>query len=139
MATAIAPERKADTSVLAEERPFTRGSVWIVEFIRVKPGHDLEYWKVLSNTWKKILDEEKKEGTVLSYKILSGYPSSRDDFNVILMVESPNYAALDQQDKMDAVIKKVHGSLGAAQESFRMREEIRESLGGRLMREIQLK
>ncbi|OLC57433.1 MAG: hypothetical protein AUH85_03405 [Chloroflexi bacterium 13_1_40CM_4_68_4] len=139
MATAIAPERKTETSALADERPFTRGSVWMVEFIRVKPGRDLEYWKVLAQTWKKILDEEKKEGSVLSYKILSGYPTSRDDFTAILMVESPNFAAFDQSDKMDAIVKKVHGSLGAAQESFRMREDIRENLGGRLMREIHLK
>jgi hypothetical protein len=139
MATATAPARAPDTSSVDQERPWTLGSVWTVDFIRLKPGHNLEYGRELAATWKKMLDEEKKEGRVLSYKILTGMPSNRDDFTHMLLTEFPNYGVFDQQEKMDAVVKKVVGSLGGLNEMFRKREEIRENMGTRMLRELHLK
>lgn len=139
MATAVASERKNEVTALDQERPWTVESVWSVDFIRVKSGHDLDYGRALADTWKKAMDEHKKNGIVLSYKILSGPPSSREDFTHLLMIEFPNYAALDQRDKMDAAVKKVFGSLGGMQEMFRKREEIREAIGTRLLRELRFK
>ena len=139
MATATAPTRATDTSTLEQERPWTAGSVWQVDFIRLKAGHGLDYGRELAASWKKVMDEHKKQGIVLSYKILSGIPSNRDDFTHMLMIEFPNFAALDQQDKMDAAVKKVFGSLAGFQEMFRKREEIREALGSRLLREMHFK
>jgi hypothetical protein len=139
MATATAPARASETGNLDQERPWTAGSVWVVDFIRLKPGHTLDYGRELAATWKKVLDEQRKQGLVLSYKILTGSPSSRDEFTHMLMVEFPNYAAFDEQAKMDAAVKKVFGSLGGLNEMFRKREEIREAIGTRLLREMHLK
>src|SRR5512132_3305054 len=123
MATATAPARVTETSDLEQERPWTVGSVWAIDFIRVKSGQDLEYGRGLADTWKKAMDEHKKNGLVLSYKILAGPASNRDDFTHMLMIEFPNYAALDQRDKMDAMVSKVFGSLEGMQEMLRKREE----------------
>jgi hypothetical protein len=139
MAVATAPTRATETSTLDNERPWTPGSVWAVDFIRVKPGQDLEYGKGLADTWKRAMDEHKKNGIVLSYKILAGMPATRDDFTHLLMIEFPNYAALDQRDKFDSAVKKVFGSLEGMQEMFRKREEIREAIGSRLLRELRFK
>ena len=139
MATAVAPERKNEVSALDQERPWTLGSVWSVDFIRLKPGHTLDYGRELAATWKKMLDDQKKQGIVLSYKILTGAPSNRDDFTHMLMVEFPNYGVFDQQDKMDEAVKKVFGSLGGINEAVRKREEIREAIGTRVLRELRLK
>jgi len=139
MATAVAPERKNEVSALDQERPWTLGSVWSVDFIRLKPGHNLDYGRELAATWKKMLDDQKKQGIVLSYKILAGAPSNRDDFTHMLMVEFPNYGVFDQQDKMDEAVKKVFGSLGGINEAVRKREEIREAIGTRVLRELRLK
>jgi len=139
MATAVAPQSKTDPDTIEQERPWTAGSVWTVDFIRVKSGHGLEYGRQLAATWKKALEENKKQGLVLSYKILSGVPSNREDFTHMLMIEYPNFAVLDQQDKVDATMKKVFGSLGGLQEVFRKREEMREAIGTRLLREYHLK
>jgi hypothetical protein len=139
MATATAPARATETGNLEQERPWTVGSVWAIDFIRVKSGQDLEYGRGLAETWKKAMDEHKKNGIVLSYKILAGPPSNRDDFTHLLMIEFPNYAALDQRDKMDAGVKKVFGSLEGMQAMLRKREEIREAIGTRLLREMQFK
>ena len=139
MATVVASQSKTNPDTIEQERPWTAGSVWSVDFIRLKPGHGLEYGRELAATWKKMLDEQKKQGVVLSYKILTGMPSNRDDFTHMLMIEFPNYAVFDQQDRMDATLKKVFGSLGGFQEMFRKREEIREAIGTRLLREMHLK
>ncbi|HEV8230357.1 MAG TPA: hypothetical protein VGQ86_10385 [Candidatus Limnocylindria bacterium] len=139
MATAVASQSKTNPDTIEQERPWTAGSVWSVDFIRLKPGHTLEYGRELAATWKKALEENKKQGLVLSYKILTGMPSNREDFTHMLMVEYPNYAVFDQQDRIDATLKKVFGSLGGFQEMFRKREEIREAIGTRLLREMHLK
>jgi hypothetical protein len=139
MAIATAPARKTETSSLDNERPWTAESVWAVDFIRVKPGQDIEYGRRLADTWKKAMDEHKKNGIVLSYKILTGPPSTRDDFTHLLMIEFPNFAALDERDKFDAAVKKVFGSLGGMEEMYRKREEVREAIGTRLLREMRFK
>lgn len=139
MATAIAPDRKTDTTTLDAERVLTPTSVWGIDFIRVKEGYDLEYSRRLKDSWKRSLDEHIKNGIVLSYKILAGSPSNRDDFTHMLMVEFPNYAALDQREKFDASLKKVFGSLEAFQDMYRKRQEVREAIGQRLLREFRFK
>ena len=139
MATEVAPDRATETTPLDDERPWTPGSVWAVDFIRVKEGHEIEYGRRLADTWKKVLEEQMKQGVVLSYKILSGMPSSREDFTHLLMIEFPNYAALDQRAKLDSSVKKVFGSLQSAQEMFRKRQEVCEAIGSRLLREMHFK
>ena len=139
MSTTTAPRQKTGERTIAEERPFTPGSVWTVQFTRTKPGRGLDYWRQIATTLRTQLEEEKKQGVVLSYRFLTSVPASRDDFNVMVMIEYPNLAALDDWDKADAAMKKVHGSLAAAQASLQQREEVREVIGGKLMREIHLK
>ena len=139
MATATSPTRATETSDVEQERPWTPGSVWAVEYVRVKQGRDLEYGRQLAETWKKAMDEHKKNGLVLSYKILAGPAANREDFTHLLMIEFPNYAALDQRDKMDTMVKTVFGSLGGMQEMLRKREDIREQIGSRLLREVHFK
>ena len=139
MASVVAPESKSESSTIAQERPWTLGSVWNVQFIRLNPGQGLEYARQLAATWKKELDAQKKEGLVLSYKIMSGPAQNREDFTHMLMVEYPNFGALDQLDKFDATAKKVYGSLASAQEMMRKRQEIREIIGSRLFRELHFK
>jgi hypothetical protein len=139
VATTVTPDQRTQARTIEDERPWTAGSVWSVDFIRVKPGRNVEYARVLKETWAKVLEEQKKEGLVLSYKILGGMPSNREEFTHVLMVEYPNYAAFDQQDKFDAVLKRTIGSLGSFQEMMREREEFREALGTRLLREFRLK
>jgi hypothetical protein len=57
----------------------------------------------------------------------------------MLMIEFPNYAALDERDKGDAAVKKIFGSLGGMEEILRKREEIRDAIGIRLLREMRFK
>jgi hypothetical protein len=139
MATAVAPDRKVDAQRDSDEQPFTLGSVWMVQLIRVKPGHNIEYMRDLAATDKRLFEELKKEGLILSYKILGGMPASREDFNTIVMIEYPNYAAFDKVEKYDEVRRRVIGSLGEAQQFAQKRAEIREVIGAKVMQENRLK
>jgi len=139
MATATAPARATATEGVEQERPWTSGSVWSIEFIRVKSGQDLQYGRALADSWKKAMEENKKNGVILSYKILAGPPANRDDFTHLLMIEFPNFAALDEQDKFDATVKKLFGSLASIEEALRKREGMREAIGMKLMREMRFK
>jgi len=59
-------------SVYAQvNRPYRNGSVWNVSFIRIKPGMDTAYMNYIAGQWKAEQEAQKKDGNILSYKVLS--------------------------------------------------------------------
>ena len=108
--------------------------------IKTKTGLADEYFKQITETVKPVYDEEKKQKVILNYKILNGEASSPHDFNILILVEYPNWAAFDNlRDKMDPVIAKVMGSEEQRKEMAVKRLDVREILGVKTMREITLK
>jgi len=124
----------------AEDVPYTEGSVYDITFIRTKPGGEDAYIKFLSTTWKSLQEQAKSEGLIVSYKVISGAAANKDDWDLALVVEFKNMAALDGLDaKERALIEKMAGSSMKANEAATKRGEIREILGSKLCREIILK
>ena len=122
------------------DAPYTEGTVWNITMVKTKPGLGDQYLKGLAKTFKGALDEAKKQNLIVSYKILLGDPATPQDFNILLMVESKNMAALDNaREKFDPIAKKVVGSIEEQEKTAVQRLEIREIVGGKLMREITLK
>jgi len=120
--------------------PYNEGSVWTLTMIKTKTGLADEYFKQITGTVKPVYDEEKKQKVILDYKILNGEASSPHDFNILILVEYPNWAAFDNlRDKMDPIIAKVMGSEEQRKEMAVKRLDIREILGTKTMREITLK
>jgi len=108
--------------------------------IKTKAGLTDEYLKQITTTVKPVYEEAKKQKIVLSYKILDGEASDSHDFNILILVEYPNYAALDTlRDKMEPVMSKVMGSEEQRKDMAVKRLDIREILGTKTMREIMLK
>ena len=108
--------------------------------IKTKPGLNDEYLKQITTTVKPVYDEAMKQKIILSYKILNGEASDSHDFNILILVEYPNYAALDtQREKMDPVLTKVMGSDEQRKNMMVKRLDVREILGTKTMREITLK
>jgi hypothetical protein len=125
---------------LADDRPYTEGSVVDVSFIRTKPGMFDKYMKWLDTQRKQEMDELKKAGVIVSYGVFAVEPRSPHDPDVILTVTYKNMAALDDLDaKSDAIMKKVYGSLDAAEKGDADREAMREVVGSELIRELALK
>ena len=125
-------------SVYAQiRRPFRNGPVWTISFIRMKPGMDTAYLSYVATDWKKEQQALKKDGQILSYKVLTMEGHGPQDFNVMLMTEYKDLATMEANDqKADDLAQKVVGNDEVQMEGYRKRLEIREVLGTRLAREM---
>jgi hypothetical protein len=122
------------------DAPYTEGPVWNITMVKAKPGMGDEYLKSLAKTLKLSLEEAKKQNLVVDYKILLGDASTPQDFNILIMVESKNMAALDNgREKFDPIARKIVGTTDQQQAIQVKRLDIREIMGAKLMREITLK
>ncbi len=120
--------------------PYNEGPVWTLTMIKTKAGLADEYLKQITGTVKPVYEEEKKQKIILDYKILNGEASGPQDFNILILVEYPNWAALDNlRDKMDPIVAKVMGTEEQRRDTAVKRLDIREILGTKTMREITLK
>src|SRR6201981_3717279 len=120
--------------------PYNEGPVWTLTMIKTKTGLSDDYIKQITGTVKPVYDEEKKQKIILDYKILNGEASNPHDFNILILVEYPNWAAFDTlRDKMDPVVEKVMGSEEQRTQLAVKRLDDREILGTKPMRELPLK
>jgi hypothetical protein len=120
--------------------PYTEGAVWQITMVKTKPGMSDDYLKALAKIFKATNDEAKKQGIITDYKILAGDSATQQDFDMLLMVEYPNMAALDGlRDKTDPINAKLIGTDDQQRDLAVKRLQIREIMGGKLMREITLK
>src|SRR5947207_14808706 len=86
--------------------PYNEGSVWTLSMIKTKTGLEDEYLKQITGTVKPVYEEAKKQKIVLSYKILNGESSNPHDFNLLILVEYPNWAAFDTRSEERRVGKE---------------------------------
>src|SRR4030095_13993134 len=85
-------------------RPYRNASVWNIAFIRIKPGMDTAYMNYLAGPWKANQEAAKKEGLILSYKVISTEGHTPGDWNVMLMTEYKDLASMEaNEDKADAL------------------------------------
>ncbi len=120
--------------------PYIEGPVWTLTMIKTKTGLGDDYIKQITGTVKPVYDEEKKQKIILDYKILNGEASGPQDFNILILVEYPNWASFDSlRDKMDPIVEKVMGTEDQRRATAVKRLDIREILGTKTMREITLK
>ena len=121
-------------------RPYTEGSVWELTMVRTTYGMSDDYLRSLGTTWKHTLDEAKKQGLILSYKVLSTNASGPDDWDLLLMVEYKNWAVFDGlRDKMDPIERKVVGTEDQMRQLMTKRLDVRRILGGKTGQELILK
>ena len=125
-------------SVYAQvNRPYRNGSVWNVSFIRIKPGMDTAYMNYIAGQWKSEQEAQKKDGNILSYKVLSVEAHTPGEWNLMLMTEYKSLAAMEaSEDKAEAVAQRVVGNDEKQTQGYRERLEIRDVMGARLAREI---
>lgn len=127
-------------ALLAQEH-YTEGPVWRISLIRVKPTHMDDYLTSMRQQLKPFYEEEKRQGTILDYKIfLKETKDNPEDWDICLAFEYKNHAAMDGlSGKAEAVRDKVLGGKQAAQQSAEKRQEIREIISSTLLQEIFLK
>src|SRR5690349_671140 len=93
------------------DAPYTEGPVWQITMVKTKYGMTDDYLKALTKSFKGSMEEAKKQGLIVDYKIFLGGASSPQDFDILLMTASKNMAALDNaREKFDPIARKVEGA-----------------------------
>lgn len=127
-------------SIFAQvSRPYRNGSVWEIGFIRVKPGMDTAYLNYLASDWKRNQEAAKREGLILSYKVLMTEAHGSMDWNLLLLTEYKDLATMEANEpKAEALAQRIIGDDQKQMQGYKERLEIREVMGQRLAREIVL-
>jgi len=124
----------------AADRPYTMGSVWSVTLVRVKYGMDQQYLTDLAGTFKRTLDEARRQNLILSYKVLDGGSANKDDWNLLILVEQKNWALFDTPpETFDAIAEKMVGPEKQQLELLVKRSDMREIVGTKNLQEILFK
>jgi hypothetical protein len=124
----------------ATDRPYTEGTVSIVNSLRTKPGMYDTYMKYLATTYRQLMEEAKKAGHVVDYNVYSTSPRGPNDPNVYLVVTYKNMAALDGlSDRMDGIQQKIVGSPEQRDAAAIDREKMRTMVGSEMIRHVVFK
>jgi hypothetical protein len=127
----------APMMALAQDKPYTEGTVWTATMIRVKPGMFDVYMRDLLPLRNKINEEAKKQGLLISSHVLSGNSMGHDDWDVMILEEYKNWAAFDGiSAKYDAITAKIIGSEDKQVQLMTKRGDVREILGNKVMQEL---
>lgn len=120
-------------------RPYRNATVWSIGFIRMKPGMETAYLNYIAGDWKREQEALRKDGQIISYKILQTEAHTPADWNLMLLTEYKDLATYEKNlEKADALLQKVIGDDEKQMQGYRQRLEIREVMGDRLAREIAL-
>ncbi|MGA7908735.1 MAG: hypothetical protein WCA16_15100 [Candidatus Sulfotelmatobacter sp.] len=127
-------------ALFAQEH-YTEGPIWRVTLIRVKPAQMDAYLTMLRQSTKPMIDEEKKQGMVMDYKVfLKETKNNPEDWDMCVAIEYKNHAAMDGlAAKGESVRDKILGGKAPAQQLNEKRSEIREIISSELLQEIYLK
>jgi hypothetical protein len=124
----------------AQDVPFTEGTVWDVTFVQTNDGRFYDYMTDLRDGWKRIYDAAKEEGHIISYRILLADRAHPADWDIMILVEYPNWAAFDGiREKFDRISEQVFGSLEQENEASTERAALRRILGAKVAQELTLR
>ena len=122
---------------IAQDKPYKEGSVWDITFIKVKPGMFDVYMRDVGPIRKQVMDEAKKQGLVLSYKVFGGISANHADWDVLFMDEYKNWAAFDGlTKKFEAIQGKLIGNEEKRTRLMIKRTDVREIVGEKVMQEL---
>jgi hypothetical protein len=129
------------SAAVAQSRPYTEGNVVAVSYIRIKPGMFDKYMQYLDTDYKALLEAQKKQGLVVDYGVYSSPQQDEKDWNMVLTVTYKNMAALDGlRDKNEPLMKTtLNKSPEQSAQAAIERGTMREAVGGRLLRQLNLK
>ena len=123
--------------MIAQEH-YTEGPIWRVQLIRVKPTQLDAYLTSLRQSTKTLIEEEKRQGVIVDYKIfLKETKNNPEDWDICVAIEYKNHAAMDGlAAKGEMVRDKILGGKQPAQQLSEKRAEIRDLVSSELLQEI---
>jgi hypothetical protein len=136
----------AQAQIQPQERIFTEGPVWRINYYKIKPGKATDHQKWLREYRMRILDEQKRAGLITDYKFFT-QPAfdSPNDWDVMEAVQYKNYAELldyseDRSRKGNEVSLKVFGTVENRTKIWaELRDASRDVVASRIVREMFIK
>lgn len=126
--------------VTAEDRPYTEGPVTRISYIKVKAGMFDAYMKWIATDRKALMEEYKKAGLIVGWKVYAAEARSPSEADLILSVTYKNWAALDNlADKQEPISGRLQGSSDKQNQMAIGREQMREVLGVSTIQELVIK
>jgi hypothetical protein len=121
-------------------RHWENGNVIATTQVHTEPGMFNAYINDLRGLWRVFLDQQIKDGNVVSYRMLVNSFARDGEPDLILVTEHPNWAAFDlSAEYFEALTKKLQGSLDKARQASIDREELRRLGGESVYQEIKFK
>ena len=118
-------------------RPYKDGSVWNISYIHIKAGMERSYLTYIATDWKREQEAMKKEGIILSYKVISTESHNPTDFNLMLMTEYKDLTSMEaNQSKAEALAEKLFGGNDKVVQGYNDRSAIRDIIAVRRAREV---
>jgi hypothetical protein len=117
------------SSVMAQDhsRNWDNGNVVAVTEVHIKDGMFNAYINDLNNVWRKFLDEQKKDGSVISYGMYGNSSPRAGEPDLYLTVTYANWAAFDRgEEYFNSIRDKVIGSADDMRSAGIKRGELRE-------------
>lgn len=133
---------------VAQDEPdsYNSGSVYRVTMVRTDANSQQEYLEQLAKMYIPTMEAAKKAGLIKSYLLLTGDFANEDDFNVLMLTEFENMAALDETPEKKAKWKALRTSVRDQQGGKAAVDAIRDSyhdmrtmVGNKIMRQQVLK
>ncbi len=121
-------------------RNWESGHVVSVSEVHIKPGMFNAYINDLNGLWRKFLEEQKKDGSVVSYGMFSNPAAREGEPDLYLTVTYANWAAFDRgEEYFEQIRDKVIGSAEAMRSAGIKREELRTLGSSYNLQEIRFK
>lgn len=108
--------------------------MWSIQYVRTKAGRGDDYLRNLRSEWIPLMEEARQRGIIRGHRVFVTPQGGPDDWDIMLMVEVENMAALDGYSaRMRALDREWRGD--------RVKQNcaaFRDALGTRLVREIEI-
>jgi len=121
-------------------RNWDEGNIVAVSQIHIKPGMFNAYINDLNGLWRKFLEEQKKDGSVVSYGMFSNTSPRKGEPDLFLTVTYANWAAFDRgEEYFNSIREKVIGSEEDMRKAGIKREDLRELGSQYMLQEIKFR
>jgi len=122
-----------------EARAYKEGNVVEISSIKVKPGKFNEYMAYLAGPYRKLMEENKKAGLIVTWAIYGNRARNPQDPDLYLTITYPNWAAFDRVEEAMAVSARVTGSMATQDKGYADRSTMREVMGSNVLQELVLR
>jgi hypothetical protein len=121
----------------AIDSPVKDGPVYVAWYAHVEDGRWWDYMKFLDRVYRVELDALRSKGLIVGYQIVRSEARSHDDWNLAIILEYRNMAALDvPPEELESTELEASKAIPGIKELEKDRDNIRKVIGIRTYREI---